>query len=694
MHQELAQLLHEADIHPISLASDGVEVKRAAPQMNADSAADYYIYHIPNPTPGCQLTLKIPLYNGRHPTLVLQDSKRALKTARNQILMGARILVMGFFVILYTQIRDLAANIAGPLFTRNVEKVDKQDDRAAARMFSGNTLEFQLKNYPGQTGLSVYLFVLGEMIDAWQNRNISHRDRTKMVLRARFFLMAWRSHIQAHPEYTLQTQFISRESYDIFLTICDGLLSLMVAYRKSTVAVASLDGDILYLEHKLRVLMMGAFGNLSPDQQENQTSAGYVHTYFKADDLDLAALKEYPTDKDLANASKFAVDEASQLLNAVGIDAGLMLREYQDPEPSQRQSAPPSARSQPPQTILELMAMYLTPKTSRVEEIVEACEMALAAEGLNKSLAIAALPDSTQESLDDLGLLLEAILTTPLKEQPVRSLADYALPLTLNIEVHDFILIAEHMRHQTKSTAKAVRQYGRLSTIMEKRAAGRPDSESGPSLRQMLLQRLAAAVPISNDLNRTTGVDRRVRHAGTFGGSGAQADVRVQNKATVKSVAAAKFGVARAKAFANVQWMHENMYLAGITELNPLKPDDFVIVLKTVASSPEVVLGTVITMYTKNTAHDWIPNTSSIGTPSYICILAYRQFVSSLFSSVACEKLLCPTVLQIPHTHILFSLASFKIARQSLPTAEGYPHTMATLCPASFKLFQTLCQSQ
>jgi hypothetical protein len=38
--------------------------------------------------------------------------------------------------------------------------------------------------------------------------------------------------------------------------------------------------------------------------------------------------------------------------------------------------------------------------------------------------------------------------------------------------------------------------------------------------------------------------------------------------------------------------MHENMYLANITELNPLKPDDFVIVLKASGASPEVVLGT------------------------------------------------------------------------------------------------------
>ncbi|KAJ6537582.1 hypothetical protein B0H10DRAFT_2141861 [Mycena sp. CBHHK59/15] len=99
-------------------------------------------------------------------------------------------------------------------------------------------------------------------------------------------------------------------------------------------------------------------------------------------------------------------------------------------------------------------------------------------------------------------------------------------------------------------------------------------------------------------------------------------------------------------------------------------------------------------MYTKNTMHDWILNTTSVGTPSYICIAVYRQFAGSLFSSVACEKLSCPTVLQIPRTHILFSLASYRITRQSIPTQEGYPHTMATLCAASLKLFQTLHQGQ
>ncbi|KAJ7173525.1 hypothetical protein C8R46DRAFT_1255776 [Mycena filopes] len=314
MHTELADLLHDYDIHPVSLSSDGAEVERSAQRTIAQSAPNHYIYVIPNSTTGCQITLRIPLYYGQHPTIIVQDSKHALKTARNQIMTGARILIIGFFPVLYSQIWKVAENSASPIYSSDVQKVDKQDDRAAARLFSGNTFDFQLKTYPEHIGPSLYLFVLGEMIDAWQNRHIPHRDRVKMVLRARFFLMAWRAHIESHPDHDVNTHFISRESYDIFLTICDSLLSLIVVYRKyfptypllpwlhSTEVCEHLFGmlrqlkkdfnfaDVLYLERKLRILMMGAFANMSAEEQANQTSAGYYHTYFKADDVDIPVL--------------------------------------------------------------------------------------------------------------------------------------------------------------------------------------------------------------------------------------------------------------------------------------------------------------------------------------------------------------------------------------------------------------------
>ncbi|KAJ7033932.1 hypothetical protein C8F04DRAFT_1260430 [Mycena alexandri] len=134
-----------------------------------------------------------------------------------------------------------------------------------------------------------------------------------------------------------------------------------------------------------------------------------------------------------------------------------------------------------------------------------------------------------------------------------------------------------------------------------------------------------------------------------------------------------KFGGARAKAFSNVQWMHEQMYLTNITELNLLKPDDLVIFLN--ASSSEVQLGSVVTMYTKNTMRDWIPNMPSIGTPSYIYVLAYRPFAGAIFTSIACEQYSCPTNHSAACTH-----------------CGGAP--TITLCADSLALFQKMRESK
>ncbi|KAK7012416.1 hypothetical protein R3P38DRAFT_2550288, partial [Favolaschia claudopus] len=166
---------------------------------------------------------------------------------------------------------------------------------------------------------------------------------------------------------------------------------------------------------------------------------------------------------------------------------------------------------------------------------------------------------------------------------------------------------------------------------------------------------------------------------------------RAQNKATVQAVAASKFVQLRATAFAGFQSFHENVYTPNISDVYPLKPGHLVLALKqaTGADPHEVVLGEVFTMYAKNTNHNWIPETSSVGKPSYVYVTAYRQLAGQIFSSLACPVLACPTVLQIPRTHILFSLARFPVERLETATPGGNPHTLLTLSKDSFTLLQT-----
>ena len=127
MHKTLILLLHEARIHPCSLSSDGTETEQKLQDLIVQAAPSFLDYHIPNSVAGCSVHLKIPLHY-RFPSIIVQDSKHGLKTARNQIFSGARMLVLGNFPVHYAQLLDFANHPLGPLFKRDVEHVDRQDD--------------------------------------------------------------------------------------------------------------------------------------------------------------------------------------------------------------------------------------------------------------------------------------------------------------------------------------------------------------------------------------------------------------------------------------------------------------------------------------------------------------------------------------------------------------------------------------
>lgn len=412
LHFEILNLLHEAGIHPISGSADGHETERSLQRtIAAQSLEPPLSYSIPHSIPACCIKLSIPMIHG-HPSISVQDIKHGGKTGRSQLLTGARILVCGDSPIYYEQLYTFAMNPLAPLFHRDVVNTDKQDDRAAARTLSARALEIHLQVAPKHHALSIYLFIIGELVDAWQNRSINHIERAKMAMRARFFLMAWRSHIVQHPDYSVEIQFISRGSYDIFLTSCDSLLSLIITYRKfhslypllpwlhSTEPVEHLFGclrtikpdvtyaDALQAECKLRTLMLGDFGQLSEEERANETAAGYHHTYFDAPDLDVENLRRYPTDAELQNASTAAYEEAKQLLSVVNIDAAQMLKLYTPPEPSKRSKKACMTRDDPPQTVAELMRLFMNSASLSEKEQNEAevCEAALAADSVNSSL--------------------------------------------------------------------------------------------------------------------------------------------------------------------------------------------------------------------------------------------------------------------------------------------------------------------
>ncbi|GET55328.1 hypothetical protein GLOIN_2v1777971 [Rhizophagus irregularis DAOM 181602=DAOM 197198] len=96
--------------------------------------------------------------------------------------------------------------------TRDVYNIDKQDDGTAFRIFHSQLLRMCQDNRIinlGKLGLFVYLFILGELFDAYLNREISHKTRIIMTMHAYFFLNFWKSYIEETSEKT------SKEWYSI-----------------------------------------------------------------------------------------------------------------------------------------------------------------------------------------------------------------------------------------------------------------------------------------------------------------------------------------------------------------------------------------------------------------------------------------------------------------------------------------------
>lgn len=331
-------------IQVVSYSCDGTEVEQKLQRLILDEAGDRLCYTIKSPRPGMPDTeIAIPVINGQ-PLCLLQDSKHALKTLRNNLFSGARLLTLGNHTMLYATIHDLAFSNGSPLYRRDVEKLDRQDDNAATRLFSADTLLYLTNHYPDRTGEMVYLFIFGDLIDAYQNRSLPHHERMKMLLRAKYFLDYWKRFIM-HAKYKKALHFLSREATDILRQIIEGLLALIYVYRDhltnpndinpllpwlhSTEQCEHIFGearrivtdfcflDVIYMLPKLRVTIREAI--LRARSNPRATASGYSHTHFDTRDLNIPILATFPDDDEINTAAKEAADEAESLLALLGI---------------------------------------------------------------------------------------------------------------------------------------------------------------------------------------------------------------------------------------------------------------------------------------------------------------------------------------------------------------------------------------
>jgi hypothetical protein len=331
-------------VNIVSYSCDGTEVEQSVQDLLVTHATNWITQVIPDPEDNFRHEIQIPMYH-LSPIVMIQDSKHAAKTLRNNLFSGARALVLGNHLAMYSYVRDMAFTaLSGcPLYHRDVEKLDRQDDNAATRLFSAAALNFVVNQFPDRLGLIVYLFVMGEVVDAYQSRTIAHLERVKMVLRCRYFLRLWKRFLGA-AHYAESRYYISREADDILNTLVDGLIGLVYIYRDhlgerrypllpwlhSTEICEHVFAEcrklvkdfthlnFLYMIPRLHVLIRTA-SLFSKGTDPKAQAMGYSHSYLDPENASIESLASYPTNGEIALTVGEAWEEAVTLLGLLGI---------------------------------------------------------------------------------------------------------------------------------------------------------------------------------------------------------------------------------------------------------------------------------------------------------------------------------------------------------------------------------------
>lgn len=353
-HDDIESRLQQLGIHHISYTPDGVSTERRLEHELLRESRDAELtrkWSYPSPIPGSTVpfTISTPLLSqSKEPRVPGSDGKHGKKNGRGSVQSGAHTLVLGNFVAHLRHLKEIIESDISPLLRSDIIGVDKQDDRrAAARLFSSGVIDYFQQQMTNETkaGLVIYLFVIGDLIDAQQSRTLSFSERFKILCRSRIFFDRWYQSVNDHPHYTPKTHFISRELYDIFTLFIDSMLALILIHRDyypgvpllpwlhSTECCEHFFGcarriikdftflDLIYMMPKLTLLIeqdLRSHGRSNTKASAHRS--GYHHSWYDFDDTKYHVLAEFPSDETIKSSLlPYAYDEAERLLELLGI---------------------------------------------------------------------------------------------------------------------------------------------------------------------------------------------------------------------------------------------------------------------------------------------------------------------------------------------------------------------------------------
>ncbi|PKB98260.1 hypothetical protein RhiirA5_431673 [Rhizophagus irregularis] len=205
-HNELLEISSQLNLNILSIGTDGAAAEFRAQSIILDVQTTNEI-KIKDDT--LNINFRCPIYPNIGPVLRVQDPKHAKKTARNSVMSGARVLTF--------------------------------DDGAAYRAFYFHNLAQCLNNQnetkEGYEGFFVYLFILGELVDSYLNREICPIERIRMCMMAYFFLQLWQYHIECmsheYPYFmSIKENFIAAQSFSIFNSLSESMVLLIKSHQE------------------------------------------------------------------------------------------------------------------------------------------------------------------------------------------------------------------------------------------------------------------------------------------------------------------------------------------------------------------------------------------------------------------------------------------------------------------------------
>jgi hypothetical protein len=349
-HDEVERKLAERGIHHVSYNVDGVSTERGLTHdllLEAVASGRVHTWSFKHPLPGKpSIHIEVPLLENGKPRVSGSDGKHAKKNARGAALSGARVLALGRYLVHFGQLMALATSERSPLLKKDIIGLDKQDDRAAARLFASAVIRHIEATQPDSIGLAIYTYIIGSIIDAQQNRKISHSERLVLLFRGRFFLEGWREYIASHPMYSTQTHFIAPELYDILHIFINSMVALIFIYRDffpafilmlwlhSTEMLEHFYGcaradqaDFTMAEFvrklkKIVLLMHGQIRVGVAQAQANSHRGGYHHFYHNTAGMDVDNLRNWPSNEEAEASILTAWCEAEALLKICGMGEG------------------------------------------------------------------------------------------------------------------------------------------------------------------------------------------------------------------------------------------------------------------------------------------------------------------------------------------------------------------------------------